>query len=91
MSLTENYKIPTTVLSRTVGSETILLNLETSTYHSLNAVGGRLWALLQEGKNLQEAASIMREEFEVNPLRLETDLDALCAELHGLGLLQLAA
>lgn len=91
MTLAENYQFPKSVLSRTVGTETILLNLETSTYHPLNAVVGRFWALLLEGRKPREAASIIGDEFEVKPLRLENDLNALCAELQGLGLLQLAA
>jgi hypothetical protein len=84
----EKFVIPKSVLSRTVGTETILLNLDTSTYHSLNAVGGRFWALVQEGSDFQQALTVMRGEYAVDPAQLETDLRALCAELQGLSLLQ---
>jgi hypothetical protein len=82
------FHVPETVLARTVGTETILLNLESSTYHSLNSVGGRFWALLLEGKDFQQALAIMQNEYEVEPAQLEADLRELCAELQELSLLQ---
>jgi hypothetical protein len=85
------FQIPETVLARTVGTETILLNLETSTYHSLNSVGGRFWALLIEGKDFQQALAIMEDEYDVERAQLESDLRDLCAELQELRLLRPAA
>lgn len=89
-SHSEKFVVPKTVLSRTVGTETILLNLETSTYHSLNAVGGRFWALVREGSDFQQALTVMRGEYAVEPAQLEADLRALCAELQGLKLIEAA-
>lgn len=88
MPLTGKFEIPKTVLSRTVGTETILLNLDTSTYHSLNGVAGRFWSLIQEGKDLEQAEAALRAEYDVEPEQLEADLKALCAELEKLNLLQ---
>lgn len=87
----ERYLVPKTVLARTVGTETILLNLETSTYHSLNAVGGRFWALIQEDGDFHQALTVMSGEYAVDPAQLEADLRALCAKLQGLSLLQPAS
>lgn len=84
----EKFYVPETVLSRTVGTETILLNLETSTYHSLNAVGGRFWSLILEGNDFQRALATLEAEYNVPPAQLEADLRALCAELQGLSLLK---
>lgn len=84
----DKFIIPKTVLARTVGTETILLNLDTSTYHSLNAVGGRFWALVQAGSDFQQALTVMRGEYAVDPAQLEADLRALCVELENLSLLQ---
>lgn len=86
MPLTGKYEVPKSVLSRTVGTETILLNLETSTYHSLNGVAGRFWSLILEGKNLDEAERTLLGEYSVDSERLETDLKDLCAELEKLNL-----
>lgn len=87
----EKYYVPETVLSRTVGTETILLNLETSTYHSLNAVGGRFWSLILEGNDFQRALATLEAEYDVPSGQLESDLRALCAELEGLSLLKKSA
>lgn len=84
------FVVPKTVLSRTVGTETILLNLETSTYHSLNAVGGRFWALIAEDGNFHHAFTVMRGEYAVDGAQLEADLRELCAELEGLKLIAAA-
>lgn len=87
----EKYQIPKSVLSRKVGTETILLNLETSTYHSLNHVGGRFWALMQEGRSYSEAVTVLCSEYKVERERLEADLNELCRELEDLSLLRRAA
>jgi Coenzyme PQQ synthesis protein D (PqqD) len=88
MPLKGRFEIPKSVLSRRVGTETILLNLETSTYHSLNGVAGRFWNLILEGKNLEEAEAILLAEYSVDSAQLETDLNELCAELEKLNLLK---
>lgn len=85
------FVIPKSVMSRTIGKETILLNLETSTYHSLNQVGGKFWALINDGKDFEQAAAVLREQYKnVNAAQLEADLRELCAELKRLCLLQTA-
>lgn len=86
----EKFSIPETVLARSVGSETILMNLNTSTYHSLNAVGGRFWTLIREGKDFQQALAALHEEYDVPAEQLQTDLRELCAQLQNLKLLQAA-
>ena len=88
MAFKRHLEIPKSVLSRRVGTETILLNLETSTYHSLNGVAGRFWSLLGEGKSADEAATVLLAEYNVNSKQLETDLNELCAELEKLNLLK---
>lgn len=84
----EKFVIPDTVLARIVGNETILLNLETSMYNSLNAVGGRFWALVTEGKDFQEILSILENEYSVDRAQLEADLRELSADLQRLKLLR---
>lgn len=84
----QKFLVPKNVLSRTVGTETILLNLDTSTYHSLNAVGGRFWTLVQAGSDFQQALTVMRGEYAVDPAQLESDLRTLCAELQSLKLIE---
>lgn len=86
MALSGKYQVPESVLSRTVGTETILLNLDTSTYHSLNGVAGRAWSLILEGKGLGDVESTILGEYAVDSAQLESDLKELFAELEKLSL-----
>jgi Coenzyme PQQ synthesis protein D (PqqD) len=88
MSSDTQFQIPETVLSRTVGTETVLLNLGTSTYLSLDPVGGRFWELISQGNSFGQATATMLEEYDVSAAELEKDLVDLCADLRKAGLLE---
>jgi len=47
LTLNDHLKIPGEVLSAKVGEDTVLLNLETGMYHSLDPVGTRFLDLIQ--------------------------------------------
>ena len=69
------------VLSRELGGETVLLNLESGVYYGLDAVGTRAWNLFAEHGTLADVRAIMLEEFEVPAETLDRDLTALVREL----------
>lgn len=79
-------RVPQQVLSRTASDETVLLNLDSEEYFGLDAIGNRLWELLQAGTTFGEAISVLLEEYEVERTVLEADISALIADLveHGL-------
>lgn len=68
-------------LSRTVGDETVILDLESGTYFGLDPVGARMWQLLGEGKSFAEVCNAILDEYDVPRERLEADLLALAAQL----------
>ena len=88
MPLSAKYRVSQSVLARTVGSETILFDLQSSSYYSLNEVGGRFWKMVQEDKTGEQILSTLIGEFEVDRQRLEADVSSLAGELQKLGLLQ---
>lgn len=88
MSLPARYRVSQSVLARIVGSETILFDLQSSSYYSLNEVGGRFWKMVQEEKSVEQILSDLVGEFEVERQTLEVDISALASELQKLGLLQ---
>jgi len=88
MPLSAKYRVSQSVLARTVGSETILFDLQSSSYYSLNEVGGRFWKMAQEDKTEEQILSTLMGEFEVDRQRLEADVSSLAGELQKLGLLQ---
>jgi hypothetical protein len=86
MKLTGKVVIPTQVMARQVGDETVILDLASGTYFGLDPVGARIWQLLGEGKTLAEICQMMLEEYEVEREQLETDVLRLTGELLERGL-----
>jgi hypothetical protein len=89
MSIALNHRlvVPDEVLSAKVGDETVLLNLETGMYHSLDPVGTRFFELIKANGDLGAAHGAMLAEFEVSAERLEADLSRLCETMLAKGLL----
>ena len=86
MTLDDHYDIPATVLARQLTGETVILDLDRGTYFGLNAVGTRIWELLEQGQTLRRICDGLAEEYEVAPAHLEHDVLALVAELLARGL-----
>jgi hypothetical protein len=74
------------VLFRTIGEESVILNLNSERYLGLDAVGTRIWTLLNGSGSIQEAYETLLAEFDVEPGRLRDDLNELIDQLleHGL-------
>ena len=81
-------KIPEQVVTREVGDETVILNLESGTYFGLDPVGSRFLELLETEGSLAAVAARMLEEFEVSEVQLEADLLQLSEEMLASGLLE---
>jgi hypothetical protein len=73
-------------MARTVGDETVILDLATGTYFGLDPVGARIWELLGEGMTLAEVCDRMLEEYEVAREELERDTLKLAQDLAAQGL-----
>lgn len=78
--------VSTEVLAQNVGDEAVLLDMRTESYFSLNAVGVRVWQLLQETGDLKTIRERMLQEYEVAEADLDRDLDALIERLLAAGL-----
>jgi protein arginine N-methyltransferase 1 len=77
----ERLRVHKSVLSRELGGETVLLNLESGVYYGLDAVGTRAWNLLAEDRTLADVRAVMLDEFDVSAETLERDLAALVRDL----------
>jgi len=86
MKLFDAVSIPPQVMARTVGDETVILDLASGTYFGLDPIGARIWALMGERKTLAEICAMMLEEYEVEREQLETDVLRLSGELVERGL-----
>jgi Coenzyme PQQ synthesis protein D (PqqD) len=81
MKLSDKVSIPPQVMARTVGDETVILDLASGTYFGLDPVGARIWELMGEGKTFAEICDRMLDEYEVTREELERDTLRLAQEL----------
>ena len=64
-------------VSSDLGGEVAILDLKGGTYYGLDAVGSRIWSLIQEPRKVEEMRDILVSEYEVEQDRCERDLIAL--------------
>ena len=85
MTLTPTTRIHLlpTQSSSVLGNETVVLNYELGNYYELNEVGGFIWALLNEKKEITvgEIQEKLLEEFEVEPAVCQEELVSFLTNL----------
>ena len=81
MKLADKIIVSPQVVAREVGNETVILDLESGTYFGLDAVGARMWQLIEEGKSLAAVCDTMAQEYDVSREILERDALALAHDL----------
>ena len=84
--INQTIKVLPDILSQQVRGETVLLDLNGESYFGLDAVGTRIWQLLQEHSDLQKIYDSMLEEYDVEGEQLEKDIDELITKLIEAGL-----
>lgn len=86
LQLSDRLKVPSEVMDRQVGDETVILHLATGTYYGLDPVGARIWELMAADQSLAEIRDQMLQEYAVEADQLEQDLLTLAQDLlaHGL-------
>jgi hypothetical protein len=81
--------VPDTTVYRAFVSETVVLNLETGTYHGLNPTGGRMLELLDELGSFETTLKRLVDEFGLPRDELEHDLVDFCTDLADRKLIQI--
>jgi hypothetical protein len=81
MELIGKLTISTNAVARQVGDDTVILHLGSGTYFGLDAVGARIWQLMEEGKSVNEICDVMLDEYEVSREDLEHDITGLIKDL----------
>ncbi len=82
--------IPETVLFQDLDGEVVLLNLSSGFYFGLDAVGSRMWHLLQQYSRLDDVLTQLCQEFEVEESRGRADLEEFVSTLTSHHLLELS-
>jgi hypothetical protein len=78
-------------VSSDLGGEVAILDLKAGVYYGLDAVGARIWSLIQEPRTVNEIRDILLEEYEVEPERCERDLLVLLQRLADEGIIEVEA
>lgn len=76
------------IISAELDNEAVLLNVETGIYFGIDAVGTRIWSLLEEGSTADEIFAKLRDEYDVAPEVLRADLTEFLDLLEANELLQ---
>ena len=74
-----------------LGEESAILNLKNTVYYGVNAVGARVWKLLQQPRSVQELRDALVDEYEVDAERCQSDLMALLEKMRSGGLIEVRA
>jgi Coenzyme PQQ synthesis protein D (PqqD) len=68
-------------ISCDLAGDVAILHVKSGTYLGLNAVGARIWHLLQEPKTVDAVCEIIVEEYDVEADRCRRDILALLQDL----------
>jgi hypothetical protein len=81
MDSIDKLTISPNAVAKQVGDETVILHLGSGTYFGLDAVGARIWPLMEEGKSLNEICDVVLDEYEVSRQDLERNITGLIKDL----------
>jgi ornithine carbamoyltransferase len=90
ISFTMRVSVPQNILVRTFENESVLLNLETESYHGLDEVGTGMWQALTQSENIQKAYESLLSDYQVDEATLRQDLQAFLQDLVTRGLVELS-
>ena len=80
-TLDKSVQIPEDVVFRELQGEAVILNLATSTYFGLDAVGTRIWQLCEAHGSLRAVWNAIQQEFDAPAETLRADLVAFVDDL----------
>ena len=87
ISFSDRVTVPDDVLISNLQDESVILNLDSERYYGLDDVGTRFLSVLTTSESIEAAYGRLRDEYDVDPQVLRTDLLALVENLIDQGLL----
>ena len=75
-------------VSASLTDEAVILNLDSGVYYGLDAVGARIWNLIQSPISVAEIQRILLDEYDVDADQCERDVLALIERLVAEGLIE---
>lgn len=90
MSPQSRVRVADDVVFRNVDGETVILSIGSGLYFGLTPTGTRIWALMDEGRALDDILETLVAEYDAGRDELKRDLDRLVSELAARGLVTIA-
>jgi coenzyme PQQ synthesis protein D (PqqD) len=87
ISFSDRVTVPDDVLISKLQEESVILNLDSERYYGLDDVGTRFLSALTTSDSIETAYQRLRNEYDVDPQVLRSDLLALIENLIDQGLL----
>lgn len=87
MTSSDILLVPGHVMARHAGQETVLLDLDSGVYYTLDEIGSRIWELAAEARTLAEVSQSLIDEYDVDAATAERDVLEFASELEGRGLM----
>jgi hypothetical protein len=81
------YALRAGVVAAAVHDETLLLDLESGVYYSLNTVGTPIWEQVAQGRTPAEIVAAIVDEYDVPPEVAAQDVQRFLDRLVALGLM----
>ena len=78
------------LLSGEIDDETVLMNLESGSYHVINKTGQRIWELLEKPMTFAEICSILSEEYDVSSDTCQGEVLSFIIELQTRNIVQVS-
>ncbi len=75
------------VVFRELEGEAVILDLASGRYFGLNAVGTRIWTLLDTGTPIERIVGTIAGEYDADPEQIARDVNTLIDELLARGLI----
>jgi hypothetical protein len=69
------------IVSKILDGEAIIINLDNGVYYSLDGVGAAVWDALVAGRDTTTVSELIRQTYECNGQPIESDIEALLAQL----------
>lgn len=84
-------RVADSILKRTAGTETVLLDLDSEEFFGLDGVGARAFELFEQPRRLDEVVDVLLTEYDVDQQTLTTDVTDLVSDLVSRNLLVIDA
>ena len=78
----ERFRTADSVVATEQADTTILLDLRSGRYHTLNPVGGLIWSILAAGASMDRVITRVGEEFDAPDEQLTNDVEEFVGSLH---------